>query len=167
MTKTTLAAALAAAALASAAPAGAAVSAMDEHWLTAAIQGDQWEISGAKIALAKSHNTAVRRLARTLLRDHTKSRAETTALAVKLGVKPPTASTHIQQWELAIVSSLKGRAFNRWYAAMEIADHHGDIAEAYEEAGDGHVTAVRKAALQEVPDLRKHLALARLAWAHS
>ena len=38
------------------------------------------------------------------------------------------------QWELQIVSTLSGAAFDHWYADLEVKDHMQDISEAADEA---------------------------------
>src|SRR4051794_8248274 len=89
-------------ALLTAGPASAArLSSLDEHYLKSSAQGDIFEITGAKIALRKSHNRAVRKLASTLLSDHSKSLKETIAMASPLGVKLPSSAQPPQIWELA------------------------------------------------------------------
>jgi putative membrane protein len=146
-------------------PAGAAgLSALDEHYVKSSAQGDIFEIAGARIALSKSRNRAVRHLAAKLLSDHTKSLHETEAMAGRLGVKLEPGAQPPQIWELAVTKAKSGRAFDRWYAALEIADHKQDISDAYEEAGQGSLKEVRKSAFREIPSLRLHLALAQRAW---
>jgi putative membrane protein len=165
MNRPTMAALTAALTLVAAAPAAAArLSALDEHYIKSSISGDIFEITGGKIALSKSHNAKVRHLAATLVRDHTKSLHEALALASKLGVKPPDSAEPPQIWELAVTKAKHGRAFDKWYSALEISDHKQDISDAYEEAGQGSLKAVRKSAYKEIPTLRHHLALSVSAW---
>jgi putative membrane protein len=143
--------------------AAAKPSGLDEESLKTSMQGDLFEIKGGRIALSKSHNAAVLKLANRLVSDHTKSFDETAALARKLGVDVPKAPTASEQWELRIVSSLKGRAFNHWYSSLEVFDHLQDISEAKDEVQDGKLASVRKESKQEIPILRTHLKLAQQA----
>jgi putative membrane protein len=142
--------------------AAAKPSGLDKEYLKTSMQGDLFEIRGGHIALAKN-NPAVVKLARRLITDHTKSFEDAAALARKLGEDVPSKPTASEQWELKVVSSLKGRAFNHWYSSLEVFDHLQDISEAQDEVQDGKLGAVRKDAKDEIPTLRHHLALARKA----
>jgi putative membrane protein len=141
----------------------ATVSGLDEQYVKTSIQGDRFEIAGGKLALAKSQNATVRTLAARLVKDHTKSLKESLALAKRLGISAPKAPTPSMQWELKIVSTLSGGAFDHWYSDLEVKDHVQDISEAADEAHSGVNGSVRSSAKQEIPTLRKHLKLSRAA----
>jgi putative membrane protein len=145
------------------ATAARAYSAMDENWLQTSMQGDLFEIAGGRLAERRSHNRAVLRLARTLVSDHAKSYDDAVRLAHKLRIsveKGPTSSEH---WELKVVASMRGAAFNRWYSSLEVADHVQDISETTDETRDGTSAKVIGDARTELPVLRRHLQLARAA----
>jgi putative membrane protein len=151
-------------AVAVAAPAHAAsTSALDRHYLKSSAEGDAFEIRGGKIALEKSNDREVRKLARTLIKDHTKSLRETRSLARSLGVHVEGKPSPSQSWELSIVKSKSGRSFDHWYAKLEVLDHMQDIQEAGEERDAGTNSRVRSSARKEIPVLRKHLRLSRRA----
>jgi putative membrane protein len=139
------------------------VSALDRHYLKSSAEGDTFEIIGGRIALERSRDREVRKLARTLITDHKKSLRETRSLARSLGVHVEAKPSPSQSWELSIVKSKSGRAFDRWYAKLEVLDHMQDIQEAGEERNNGTNSRVRSAARKEIPVLRKHLRLARRA----
>lgn len=143
------------------------VSGLDEEYLTTAMKGDLFEIAGGKIALGKSHNRAVLRLARTLIKDHTKSYGEAASLARRLGIDVPHAPTLSQAWELKIANRMRGRTFNHWYSSLEALDHEQDISETTDEVNNGRNAEVRKDAKHELPMLHRHLNLARAALAKS
>jgi putative membrane protein len=149
--------------IAGAGAANAAVSGLDQQFLSSAIQGDRFEVQGGQLALAKSQNPAVRALAARLVKDHKKSLADSSALAHHLGIDVPKAPSQSQRWELQIVGSLSGQAFDQWYSSLEVADHHQDISEAAEEVTLGLNKQVRSSAHDEIPTLRAHLKLAQAA----
>jgi putative membrane protein len=138
---------------------GASLSGLDKQYLTSSIQGDRFEIAGGNLAQAKSQNPKVRALGVRLVKDHTKSLHEAVRLAHRLGVDVPKSPTPSQRWELQIVGSLSGTAFDQWYARLEVADHHQDITEAADEVTDGINQQVRSSAHKEIPTLREHLRL--------
>jgi putative membrane protein len=139
------------------------VSGLDKQWLKTSMQGDIFEVRGGKLAEAKSNNPAVIKLAKTLVSDHTKSYKDVAKLARKLGVEVPKSPTPSEVWELKVVASLKGKAFDRWYSSLEAYDHVQDIQETTDEVKDGSNSDVRSDAKTEIPMLKMHLRLAEEA----
>jgi putative membrane protein len=143
--------------------AAAKPSGQDKTFLKSSMQGDLFEINGGRFALAHSHSKAVLKLAGRLVSDHSKTLADTEALARRLGVEIPKAPTPSEQWELRIVRTLKGHAFNHWYSSLEVFDHIQDIGESKDEIQDGKLASVRSDARDDLPILRLHLHLAQQA----
>jgi putative membrane protein len=143
--------------------ASAKPSGLDREYLTTSMQGDLFEIAGGKIALKLSKSPAVITLAKTLIKDHTGSFKQSEALAGKLGVEVPKAPSLTQQWELQMVSSLRGHSFNRRYSSLESYDHEQDISQTTDEVKNGSLTEVRTDAKDSLPMLNRHLNLARAA----
>jgi putative membrane protein len=139
------------------------VSPLDEMYLQSALQGDRFEVAGGKIAQSQGQNAKVKALGARLAKDHGKSLKEAVALAKTLHIKVPKKPTPSQQWELSIVKSQTGAAFDRWYADLEVQDHRQDIEEASNEKSKGANAKIRASAAKELPILRKHLALSRAA----
>jgi putative membrane protein len=143
------------------------VSAADEQYLKTSMAGDLFEITGGKLAKAKSDNQAVIKLANTLITDHTNSLEDTVKLAHRVGVGVPTSPLPSMVWELNALASMRGKAFNHWYASLEVSDHLQDIQETSDEVKDGTNSRVRRDARNELPMLRMHLNMARAALAKS
>jgi putative membrane protein len=141
--------------------AAASYSAWDEQWLTMSIEGDRFEIQGGTLAQKKGVTQKVRALGATLVKDHTKSLKDSTALAKKLGIHVPAKPSPTQQWQLNTVAQYTGSVFDRWYADLEVKDHMQDITEARAASTKGHDPAVRANAKAEIPTLQKHLKLAQ------
>jgi putative membrane protein len=138
-------------------------SGLDVQWLKTSAQGDVFEIKGGRLALSKSTNTAVRALAQRLISDHTKSLQDAEKLAKKNGIKLEKTPTPSEQWELSVVSTMTGKAFDTEYSNLEVRDHQQDISETQDEARMGFNRAIVKDARQEIPMLRVHLHLAKVA----
>lgn len=136
---------------------------LDENYLETSIQGDRFEIQGGKIALSKSQTPAIRTLAQTLIKDHSKSLREAKTLANALHTHIPHSPSFSETWELQVVSSFSGSDFDKWYARLEVQDHKQDIAEASNEAKNGQQAHVRKSARRELPILKTHLRLSKSA----
>jgi putative membrane protein len=133
---------------------------LDTEYLKDSMEGELFEIDGARIAQQTSTNPAVLRLAAQLIKDHSKSYATAVALARKLGVQVQTEPSPSEQWELQALRQFKGSQFDFQYADLEVFDHMQDIDLATHEAGDGCAFVVTDNARDELPMLRMHLALA-------
>jgi putative membrane protein len=136
---------------------------LDENYLETSIQGDRFEIAGGQLALQKSQTPAVRTLAQTLIKDHTKSLRESKTLANALHTQIPHSPSPSEQWELTVVASFSGNDFDKWYTTLEVQDHKQDISEASNEAKNGKQAHVRKSARRELPILKTHLKLSEAA----
>ena len=137
------------------------------RYLKMSIRGDIFEIRGGKIALRKSNNAAVMRLANRLITDHTKSLFNAVALARRLHIAVPMAPSPIQQWALQVVQQFSGRQFNYRYSSLEVQDHLEDIDLARDEIKYGCNNDVKSDARTNLPVLQLHLRLAREALAAS
>jgi putative membrane protein len=115
-------------AIALAAPAAAASGPTDPQIAHIAYTAGNIDIAAGKQALAKSHNKAVRAFAEEMVRDHKAVNDKALALVKKLKVTPEDNSTSqalskAAKDELAKLSKLSGAAFDRAYAANEVAFH--------------------------------------------
>jgi putative membrane protein len=87
------------------------------------------DVAAGQQALAKSHNKAVRAFAAEMVRDHTAVNDQALALVKKLNVTPADnatsqALTKAANAKLAAMAKLHGAAFDRAYAANEVAYHN-------------------------------------------
>jgi predicted outer membrane protein len=64
-----------------------------------------------------------------------------------------------------MVASLHGKAYNHWYASLEVYDHIQDIEETTSEIENATNSQIRDDAKTELPMLKLHLRLARAALA--
>lgn len=89
---------------------------------------DNIDIRYAHLALAISENQAIRDFAATMIRDHTAVNEQALALLQKLGAQPQDnfLSQNLQANAATLVdemSALRGAAFDKYYAANELAYH--------------------------------------------
>ena len=116
-------------ALTSALPAFAQSDLNDLQMAHVAVVADGIDIRYAHLALALSESAAVRLFAETMIRDHTSISAAVVALAKKLNVEAQDnpVSRKLLADAAGIttrLSKLRGAAFDRTYAANELAYHH-------------------------------------------
>lgn len=122
---------LAGAALAVAGVTGVAVAAdgpNDAQIAHIAYTAGNLDVEAGKQALAKSHNKAVREFASEMVRDHQAVNDKALALVKELKVTPednPTsqALTKAEKAEMKKLAALNGPAFDKAYAANEVAFH--------------------------------------------
>jgi putative membrane protein len=142
----------------------AAYSPLDEQILRTSIQGDRFEILGGRIAETHAGSVRVQQLGARLIKDHAKSLREAVALAKRLGISVPKTPSTTEEWELAVVSGLSGNAFDVAYSRLEIQDHKQDIEDVHTELRHGFNAEVRALERKDLPTLRYHLHLSKLAW---
>src|SRR4051794_8575367 len=99
--------------------------------------------AGGKLAEAKAVRPAARALAVRLVRDHTKSLREATAVAHRLGIDVPATPSPTEEWELETITPLAGEPFDAAYAYLEIQDHKVDIEDTNTEIEHGVNAGVR------------------------
>ncbi len=123
------------------------------------------DIDVAKLALAKSKNATVRDFAQTMVRDHEAVNDKALALVKKLGVTPQSNATSEALAKQATatkkrLSALNGKAFDRAYAANEVA-YHGTVNGALKStlipsADNGELKALLETGLTLFGEHQKH-----------
>lgn len=131
----------------------------DRHFLTEALRGDNSEMMLGQMAAERAVSPRVRAYGRTLHDDHARARDQAMRVAARLGVPPTTATMPEARAEAYKLRRLHGRTFDREFVRYMQEDHRKDIAEFRHEARMGG--PVGQLAAQTLPDLRKHLRMAR------
>jgi putative membrane protein len=137
----------------------AALAKTEKEFITDAIKGDNSEIALGQLAVSKSASDPVKVFGKTLVDDHSKAKAEASAVATKVSVSPPGEMSPEAQTEMTKLKQLSGPAFDKEFARYMVEDHQKDIAEFKKEADGGH-GAVQQLAAQTLPTLEKHLQMA-------
>jgi putative membrane protein len=137
------------------------MSALDRHFAMAAAHSNNFEIVGARTALAKSQTPAVRAAARRVLRDHTMANAMLRPVAAQLHVRLPRSPNPLQKWTLARTARLEGRAFDVAFLRLQEAGHRTTISLFGEQVREGQNPHARRYAEAHLPGLRVHLQLVR------
>jgi putative membrane protein len=139
-------------------------SPLDEEILQSSIQGDRFEIAGGRVAETQAGSARVQRLGARLVKDHTKSLREAVALAKRLGISVPPHPSTSEEWEINTVSGMSGKAFDVAYSKLEVQDHKQDIEEVHTEEQGGSNASVIALERKDLPTLRQHLRLSKLAY---
>jgi putative membrane protein len=129
------------------------------QFLQHAIQGDNSEARLGRLISRYGASAQVRDFGRTLTSDHSAARVQASAVARRMGVRPPTSMAPEARVEYAKLSHLRGRAFDREVRRYMINDHRKDIADFESQARGGDPRTAHLARMQ-LPTLRKHLRIA-------
>lgn len=132
----------AALACASGAASAATLSGSDRDFLVSTAQGANYELAVARLALARSTRTDVRRYARTMVADHRALDAQLHAVAEADGVTLPTTMTDEKRQSFDRLNALPRPAFDRAFVAAETSDNQDDVGTEQREidtAGDARV----------------------------
>ena len=108
-------------------PLALAQSMSPNEFLTTAIKGDLAEVKAGHLAETNGGSEAVRNFGKTLVTDHTKAGNEAKSVAKAANVSIPTQPSAQAQKDYEKLSKLKGKAFDREFATMMVADHDKDI----------------------------------------
>jgi putative membrane protein len=133
-----------------------AVSPMDKQFATKAAQGGLFEVKSSQIALAKTHNTRVRNVARRMVKEHSAANAELMTVAQNKKMMLPKETDPKHQAIISKLSGLSGTAFDKAYiASQETA--HADTIKLFEKeialGKDGGYTAF---AAKNLPTIEDH-----------
>lgn len=127
------------------------------EFATKAANGDMIEIETSKIALTKTKNAEVKKLAQMMIADHTKTSAELKALAGKTTVAIPAA---LEGGNMATVDNIKNAdatGFDDKYLDT-IIDAHEDGVEAFKDYSEnGQEPEFKAWATATLPKLQMHL----------
>lgn len=142
--------------------------AADARFLLDAVASGVTEVRAGEIALERSHDPAVRKLAKALVHDHTQANAQLLQIARDKGVAVPRKPSDSERGMLAALRGVPASAFDAQF--LQRAGVH-----AHREAiGLFHAEVLladpdpdlKKFADATLPVLEKHLQMARTALAH-
>jgi len=149
--------------LAAASPKASAQAPTDPQIAGIVQTANKIDIDQAKLALKKSKNPQVKEFANQMISDHTNLEKSVNDLAKKLGVTPEDSPTSKQLKQQAADESKKlkglhGKAFDKEYAAHEVAYHQAVIDAAKSTLIPNAKNAELKSAVEgAAPALQGHL----------
>lgn len=136
-----------------------AIAAPPAKFLQEAIRGDNSETRLGQLIATRGATLAVRDFGSTLVRDHTKARAQAAGVARQMHVSVPGSMMPEARAEYAKLQGLHARAFDREVRRYMIDDHRKDISD-FQEQARGRDRRTAAMAQAQLPTLRKHLRLA-------
>ncbi|WP_350015935.1 DUF4142 domain-containing protein [Rhodanobacter sp. IGA1.0] len=136
-------------------------NAADSKFVASAASDGLAEVGMGQLALEKSSEARVKRLARLIVDDHTRANERLRALAQARQVSLPAAPGEEAQESASTMKALDARKFDKAWAAAMVRDHQKAIALFTTEAGRTEDPEVRAFAQATLPTLKTHLELAR------
>lgn len=124
-------------------------------WESAA-QGGMAEVAISNLALSKSQNEEIRKLAQTMIVDHAKVNAELKELAAKKKIALPTQMGSYQT-RLEDLNRSSGEDFDKNYVEIMVDDHENDVELFKNEAGNSTDAELKIFAAKTLPTLQSHL----------
>jgi putative membrane protein len=134
-------------------------SAQDVAWMQSNAQGDLAEIAIGKLAMAKSHDADLLKVARVTMQNHATVLARLKVLARNEDVKLPAAPSASQQKDAKELESLSGAKFNLAWDNIQIAGHKQSIAQTETQISKGSAPAVISFAKYYLPIAKMHLSM--------
>jgi putative membrane protein len=128
---------------------------------TEAAQGGIAETQLSTIALQRSSNPEIKRMAQQIIDDHSKANTELAQLAGKKGVTLPREVRSEHRTMAGKLEKLAGDAFDRQYIDAMISDHEKDIVLFENQIKLGSDGEVKAFAEKHLPVLQMHLEMAR------
>jgi len=121
---------------------------------------DMFEVESSKLALERSKDPGVRAFAQEMVRDHTMStnKLKETIKSAHVDAAPPSSLDDTHQKLLSQLQ--KSSDFDRDYMKIQMQGHENalKLLQDYSQGGDND--ALKKAATQTIPMVKKHLAAA-------
>jgi putative membrane protein len=132
----------------------------DERFVKEAAAAGLEEIALGHVAGQRGQREEVRALAQRLIRDHTQTNSELTALVLRKGFVPPGYLPKKQQATVECMAGLNPEQFDARFAAQMVREHREAIGLFQREAAGGEDPELRALAQKVLPVLHEHLRLA-------
>lgn len=129
----------------------------DSEYLVAAADTDMMEIELGKLALSKTTNADIKKLANMMIEQHTAASAKTKALAAKKNISLPAALSDEGKAHYDDLNKKSGNDFDEAYADHMVDGHEKAIKKMEDAAKDGNDVEVRQWASDMLPTLATHL----------
>jgi putative membrane protein len=134
----------------------AAKGGADAKFAMMVAQTDLAEIQVGNMALQKSSNDEVKKVAQKLVDDHTKTSDALKQIAAKKGMTVPTETDAKHKALAKKLESESGATFDKDFLEANSKDHHKVVAAFQKEANDGKDPEIKGFAAQFLPAIQEH-----------
>lgn len=133
----------------------------DRAFVLEAGLGGHFEVAAGRLAMEKSQDAGVKRVAQTIVQDHEQANAKLMPIAQKLQVEVPMGLTSMKQHKLNLLKSLDSREFDQAYLACMDEAHAHDVHAFRNKSQLAKSPEVKQFAAQTLPKLQEHHQLIR------
>lgn len=139
-------------------PAAAPIAPSAQEFAQSVANSDAFEIQSSQLAAQRAQRQEVKDFAATMVRDHTMTTQQLTALAPQINLTPPTPQLDAaQQGQIDSLRSQNGAAFDAAYIDAQVAAHTEAVGLFERFANGGEPGPLRDWAAETLPKLRDHL----------
>jgi putative membrane protein len=137
---------------------GDAPNARDRQFVMMVGQGNIAEIKASRLALQKSKDEGVRKVATMIVQQHSVAQEtlKQTIAQAKLNIKVPNDTDPMHKREYRQLSRLSGTAFDKMYIKGQVRDHYKTIALFNKELEKGQNSHIQGYAQRFLPDIQTH-----------
>ncbi|MBA2621570.1 MAG: DUF4142 domain-containing protein [Acidobacteria bacterium] len=133
----------------------------DAKFMMMAATSDMNEIGLSNMALQKSTNDDVKKMAQMMVDDHTKASDELKPIAASKNVVLPASMDAKHQAMMTKMQAMSGEAFDRAYIKAMVKDHQKAVKMFTKESTGGKDADARAFATKTLPVLQSHLTMAQ------
>jgi putative membrane protein len=131
----------------------------DRLFLLKAAQGNMAEVMTSQLALRKSRNEQVRRIAQMMIDGHSRANAELLPIVQRKGLPMPTFVGAMHAATNDQLNRLNGERFDQMYMAAQVEAHENSINLYQQELAMGRDTDARAYATRVLPEILNHAAM--------
>lgn len=140
------------------APASVPAAPSAQEFAQTVANSDAFEIQSSQLAAQRAARQDVKDFAATMVRDHTMTTEQLTALAPQINLTPPTSTLDAaKQGQIESLRGQNGAAFDAAYVDAQVAAHTEAVALFERYANSGEPGPLRDWAAETLPKLREHL----------
>jgi putative membrane protein len=133
----------------------------DAEFVKMAASDGMHEVELGKLAQTKARNEAVKKLAETLVNDHTKANEELKKVAKEAGLTVPDKMLDKHQKDVEMFREYKGANFDADFVKHQVKDHEEAVALFTRASKEAKNDKVKAFAAKTLPTLQQHLETAR------
>ncbi len=143
-----------------------AASNPDSTFVEQAARAGLAEVQEGQLAEKKAHRTAVRSLAKTMVRDHDWINEKLTMIAKMKNIPAPTAPDDAQQQMISALQGARGSAFDRQFLDQQAAMHASAVQLFRTESEQGADPDLKAFAARVLPRLEEHRSMVEKLGGH-
>ena len=133
----------------------------DGAFATKAAEDGMAQVTLAELAEEKASNETVKKFAKRMVEENTRTNDRLKEAALKANVPLPTNLDPKDQRTYDSLSRLTGRDFDKAYAREMVKDHQQGVSEFRAEANSARKSPIKTFAAQTLPVVQQHLKMAR------